>query len=120
VTGTPAHDHPHEHPHEHPHAEPEAGTPPPAGPVVLDIGDGVGALVVHLPDDRAGTELHLRAEGRPPIHTGVWPRPTGRGTPVVAVFGELAEGSWAILDDHGRAVRDVVVAGGRVTEVDLR
>jgi hypothetical protein len=108
------------HPHPHAGPEPEAGAPPDGGPVVLDIGEGIGALIVHLPEELVGTELHLRAEGQAPIHTGVWPRPTGRGTPVVAVFGELAEGRWDILDDDGLPVRGVTVTGGQVSEVDLR
>jgi hypothetical protein len=99
----------------------EAGQPPPGGPVMLDIGGDVGALIVRLDPASAGTELHVRPEGDTrSTHTGVWERSLGARSVVVAVFAALTEGVYAILGDDGTAIRHVAVTGGRVAEVDLR
>jgi len=49
------------------------------GPVMLDIGGDVGALVVYLPDSFAGTEIEIgwSDSDEPFTHTGVHPRGTG-------------------------------------------
>jgi hypothetical protein len=121
------HDHVHDHRHGRPHGhhehehEHEAGLPPPGGPVVVDIGGDVGALIVRLDRTRLGTELHLRRDGwAHTVHTGVWDRPLGDRRVTVAVYPALGEGSYQILDRDGAVVRTVGVEGGRVTELDLR
>jgi hypothetical protein len=92
---------------------------PPDGPVVLDVGGDIGALVVQLDDDRIGTELELRLLGeRRRTHTGVWRRSRGNVPVVVAVFASLVAGQYAVLD--GEATMALVsVSGGEVAEVDL-
>jgi hypothetical protein len=96
--------------------------PPKGGPVVVDIGDDVGALIAHIDAALIGQELFLRPESDPTTttHTGIWERQMGVEPAVVAVFPMLTEGRYDILDDHGHAVRDVTVVGGIVTEIDLR
>ena len=86
------HDHDHDHddldPHDHPggHGH-EAGVPPAGGPVVVDIGGDVGALVVHVDASRVGQELHVRRPGEAATtHTGIWERRLGSRAVVVAVF----------------------------------
>lgn len=113
------HDHSHAHGHAHEHA-PEAGTPPMGGPVVVDIGDGVGALIVHTEPSWLGRELHVRRSGQAhTTHTGVWERELGAADVVVAVFLALDEGEYALLDLDGRPIRAVTIEGGRVAEIDL-
>jgi hypothetical protein len=92
------------------------------GPPVLDIGGDIGAMVVLMEPATAGTELHLRSEHEPPIavHTGVWTRPHGTATITAAVFPELIEGGYWVLDADGHDVRPVAIAGGELTEIDLR
>ena len=89
--------------------------------MVLDIGDGVGALIVHLPAALIGQELHLRPDPADPttIHTGIWERSTNGRTMVVAVFAELAAGTYTLLDPDGRADRTVIVDAGAVHEIHL-
>jgi hypothetical protein len=92
------------------------------GAAVLDIGGDVGALVATLDPAAVGTELFLRPAADPSttVHTGVWNR-SAAGVPVTAaVFPELPAGNYAVLDDHGAAVRTVDIAGGAVVEIDLR
>ena len=134
------HDHPHPHPHSHPHPHPGAvgvavavaerpgqwrpHTPPGETPV-LDIGGDVGALVVYLPELTASGELDVQPVGRPEgrFHTGVHDRPSGAGGGArtwVAIFPEMTEGSYELLDDHGALLAQVAVAGGEVRELDLR
>lgn len=109
------HDHPHDHPHDH-----EAGRPPEGGPVVVDIGGDIGALIVLLDRDRVGRELHVRREGdAPTTHTGIWERRLGAQQIVVAVFPALLEGRYEVVGDHG-ATPTITIRGGIVTEHDLR
>jgi len=123
---TTAHDHPHvhgagarvEHGPGHP---PEAGVPPAGGPVVVDIGDDVGALVVATDPAWVGRELHVRRDGEVrTTHTGVWERRRGDQRGAVAVFPQLVEGRYELLDGAGEPMLALTVEGGRITELDLR
>ena len=92
------------------------------GPPILDIGGNIGALVATMDPDAAGTELHLRSEHRPPIniHTGVWHRSFGGVTTTAAVFAELVEGTYWVLDTAGTPSRQVTIRGAEVVSLDLR
>ena len=89
---------------------------------MLDIGGDIGAMVVTMERSSLGTELHLRSELDPlrDVHTGVWERDLGGGKVVAAVFAELLEGSYEVLDQTGSPIRRIEIEGGRVTELDLR
>ncbi len=89
--------------------------------MVLDIGDEVGALLVYLPSDLVGHELHVRTAGRigPTIHTGIWERTVGGYRVVVAVFPELVGGDYDVLDLDGAHSTTVSIRAGDVTEVVL-
>ena len=54
------------------------------------------------------------------IHTGVWERHHGGGHVTAALFPELTEGTWIVLDEHGEDVTTVTVTGGALATVDLR
>jgi hypothetical protein len=109
-----AHDDHHHH-HHYPAGEQAAG-----GPVVLDIGNERGALIVYLDRGRIGTELHLRRPGEvATTHTGVWERRLGGHRPVAAVFPSLAAGTYAIVGDDGGQWATVDIGGGAVTETAL-
>ena len=107
-----SHDHVHSHDsgaaHSHPPAAGAEG-PPKGGPVVVDIGGEVGALIAHLDDRLWGEELFLRPTADP-------------STPdaVVAVFPALVEGRYAVLDGAGTPTTEILITGGVVTELDLR
>lgn len=110
----------HHHPHPHSHGlgvrwRPE--TPPGPNPV-LDIGGDVGALVVYLPELTASGELEAHPTGMPTarFHTGVHQRDGGW----VAIFPEVVEGPYDLLDANGSTCSQVVVTGGEVTQLDLR
>ena len=123
------------HPHTHGEgahgegARAEGGwAPSRPGSVALDIGAGVGALVVLVPAELGGYELEvapmLRAAG-PLVHTAVRERLLPGGTVLAAVFQRLTAGRYLL---YGRA-GDGPLAGellgtptiteGQVTELDL-
>lgn len=92
---------------------------------MLDIGGEVGALVVYLAALPATGELHacpisdpVRPTAR--FHTGVHQRVMHDTTAWVAIFPEVVEGAYHLLDDGGSPMADVAVTGGQVRELDLR
>lgn len=119
------HDHPHVHPHSHGTEMREQWRPhtPPGETPVLDIGGDVGALVVYLLELTASGELDVQPSGRPEgrFHTGVHNRAGGDGGEAwVAIFPEMTEGTYELLDDHGTHLAEVTITGGAVQELDLR
>jgi hypothetical protein len=96
--------------------------PPAGGPVVLDIGGDVGALVATMDPEAEGSELFLRSDQDPPIsvHTGVWRRSHDAGVSTVAVFPELVAGRYWVLAPDGSDVCPLEVCGGEVAMIDLR
>jgi hypothetical protein len=97
---------------------PDAGQ----GPVLLDIGGDVGALVVMMPARLDGLEVEIR-----PVtghrhhhhypHVAVVPRPTVAGIVHSLVYPDLTAGRYRLhpLPD-GKAALEVEVVGGGVTE----
>ena len=107
--------------HQHPHPENAwAGQ----GAVMLDIGDDVGALVVHMPADLVGAEIEICPTGdgpqrRCPSARGRGRRQAGSRTIPTAVFPTLREGRYDLYrkpDGQTELVADVV--GGAVRELD--
>lgn len=89
---------------------------------VLDVGGDVGALVVHLAAVPAGGELEARPLGRPDrrFHTGVHLRPMAGQLVPVALFPEVTEGTYELLDEDLVPMATVEVVGGEVQTLDLR
>jgi hypothetical protein len=109
--------------HDHAPTRWAAGEQPPAGgPVMVDVGGDVGALIVHLGAERIGGELHLRPAGTSEhgTHTGIWERSLGGRAAVVAVYGSVAGGRYDLVDDAGEVLATAAVEGGQVAELDLR
>jgi hypothetical protein len=90
--------------------------------VVLDIGDGVGALVLYTPDAYRGREIEVSPVGEdaPRTHTGVLERRAGGLTFCAAVYPALAAGAWRIWSDDPALPSLAVVQAGGVAEVDWR
>jgi len=107
------------------HAHPGLGwreSHPPPGPAsLLDIGGDVGAVVVQLPADPPTGELTACRRGDPAahFHTGVHRREVGDSAAWVAVFPDVTEGDYSLLNDDGVEHTPFSVAGGRVTTLDL-
>ena len=113
-------DHHHQHGETHRNPAPEPRRPPSRdATVVLDIGDGVGALVVHAPSSLLGVEIELARRGDPSsfVHTEVRERRLPDGTVYAGVYPHIDEGDYTLLDVDGGAKCDLTVRSGRVTEV---
>jgi len=88
--------------------------------VVLDIGETVGALIVHTDSAMHGVEIEIStsADDGARAHKQVLEREIGGRPAFTAVFDKLDQGSYTLwLDDKARA-RDVTVNGGEITELD--
>jgi hypothetical protein len=94
------------------------------GPVLLDIGGDVGALILTMPPSLAGREIEIRptlpteTDGHL-IHVGVLARPIAGELVHSAVFGELAQGRYELyLRPDGPVMLTETVRGGEVTLAD--
>ncbi len=119
------HTHDHMGGHDHEHGPLESIAHVQGGAPALDIGGDIGALSVLVDGSAVGSELFVRSHEDPAqsVHTGVWWRNVGRGGErqvAAAVFCELREGSWWLLDPSGADVCQVSITGGAVSELDLR
>lgn len=89
--------------------------------VVLDIGDGVGALMLYTNPELVGHEVEVsRKDQESRIHTVVHERRIMGRTVFAGVFPELSEGDYRVWTDDPRPVAEVTIVSGQVTEVDLR
>jgi len=87
------------------------------GPVLLDIGDDVGALLVHLPAAMVGAEIEVARAGAAPQHVAVIARRAGDRVAPTAVFPALAEGTYRLhRKPDGPERMQATVVGGRITE----
>jgi hypothetical protein len=102
------------------------------GPVLLDIGEDVGALVIFMPVRMASVEIEIRPINRDGTrahrhrsdrahahypHVAVVGRPAGGRTLWSAVFPDLTEGAYELYQrGTGRVELTVTVTGGAVTQ----
>jgi len=98
-------------------SEPIAG---PSGPgtVVLNLGAGVGALVLFTPADLDGAEIEISRVDDPGTrrtHSQVRPRRLPGQTRYAAVYQDLTAGPYTIWRDQDTPAAAVTVAGGQVT-----
>ena len=100
--------------------EPEfVSGPSSAGSVVLDLGAGIGALVLHAPAELAGREIEISpardgATARR-THSLVRERRTGAGQSYAAVYPGLAVGDYTIWQDAVTPAATITVHSGQVT-----
>jgi hypothetical protein len=127
------HDHDHDHGgHSHSHgedghthalAQPEVPISEGAASasVAIDIGDGLGALVI-LPGERfRGREIEISRvdSDEPRTHTGVHERSKKGGKVLTAIFGSLPAGEYVIWEDAATAGPVVEIPDGAVAQVQL-
>jgi len=90
------------------------------GPPVLDIGDGIGALVLLTPESLVGEEIEVSPidDDRQRTHTQVHRRSVADRMLGAALYAALPEGRYRIWDDHPGRQHEVAIIGGEVAEVD--
>ena len=89
----------------------------PSGPgtVVLDLGPGIGALVLYTPAELDGAEIEISRDGAPRTHSQVRARHLPSTTTYAAVYPGLAEGQYTIWHDQHRPAATAAITGGQVT-----
>ena len=114
--------HNHRHPHEHEHGHEHWADHPHHQHVVLDIGDGVGALIVHTDPGLIGNEVEISPAGNDTTrsHKEVLERVIGGRSTYVLVFDNLAEGEHTLWIDDVARERNVRITGGEIAERDWR
>jgi hypothetical protein len=98
-------------------AEPTLG-PSSSGSVVLDLGPGQGALVLHTPPELDGCEIEISRLGSQPghrTHSQVRQRHTAAGVLYAAVYPGLPADDYEVWGDAATPVLTVSVNGGVVT-----
>ena len=88
--------------------------------VALDIGSGVGALVVHASRDRLGREVEVSRIGSPGrrVHAEVHERRAGWDVLYAAVIDGLAEGEYQVWTGAPAPTGRVRIEGGSVTAIE--
>jgi hypothetical protein len=120
-----AHAGPHEHAHGHGHGDHHHHHAPDEArvqPVVLELGDGIGALIVHTDPALLGAEVEISPAGDDADrqHKEVLRRVLGAATVHVLVYDNLPEGDYTLWIDDLPKARGVHVQGGSVAELDWR
>jgi hypothetical protein len=101
--------------HERPHTLAPSGE----ATVVLDIGGGIGALVLHTPHELAGREIDIfrAGEQQPAMHGAVRERELPGGSVHAVVYPAVPEGDYVIPAVGALPSLSVTIRGGRVTEI---
>lgn len=89
-----------------------------AGSVVLDVGPGVGALVLHTPAALDGQEIEISPRDLPAArrtHSQVRERHTAGEVQYAAVYPGLRAGDYTIWKDATTPAGTVTIESGRVT-----
>jgi hypothetical protein len=93
--------------------------PSSAGSVVLDLGPGIGALILDTPAELAGQEIEISLSGGDAsarrTHSLVRERRTGAGLSYAAVYPDLAIGDYTIWRDAVTPAATITVHSGQVT-----
>jgi hypothetical protein len=85
--------------------------------VLVDVGNGKGALVLYLDRGFVDDEIEISPVGSVHrVHTGVLDRQTAAGAVRAAVFGSLVAGSYRVWRDAHTAAATVTIVAGTVTE----
>jgi hypothetical protein len=89
---------------------------------MLDLGPGVGALVLHTGADMHGVEVEISPAGRDGerSHKQIHERPVN-GRPLYgAVFDSLPAGEYTLWLHDQPLRRDVAVTGAAVTDISIQ
>lgn len=89
------------------------------GPVVVDIGDDVGALILYTEADLDGAEIEISPVGQDEHrqHVAVLSRTWGERTAYAAVYPALKAGSYRLWQPNGRPTAVVAITGGQINEL---
>ncbi|MDM4722588.1 phospholipase [Micromonospora sp. WMMA1363] len=98
------------------HAHEHAYGPSERGSVVLDLGGGIGALIIYTGQDLRGREIEISRPDAPRTHSAVRERRVQDGAFHSAVYPDLPSGRYTVWWDDSRPAGTVDVRGGAVAE----
>jgi hypothetical protein len=88
------------------------------GSVMLDLGDGIGALILDAPEELNGREIEISrvtsVAGTRRTHSLVRERITDTGVSYAAVYVSLPAGDYVIWQDEDTPAGRVTVDGGHI------
>ena len=89
---------------------------------MLELGDGIGALIVQTGPELIGVEVEISPAGYDEArqHKQVLLRNMGALRVPTLVYDNLEEGDYTLWIDDEAVARDVHVDGGEVAELDWR
>ncbi len=89
---------------------------------VLNIGRGIGALVLYTGEGLCGKEIEISPKGndRQRTHTAIWERKVNGRSIFAGIFPSLPAGDYTLWALDGEAAGEVTIAGGQVSQVDWR
>jgi len=89
------------------------------GTVVLNIGAGIGALIIHTPAALHGHEIEVSPVADPTVrtHAAVRARYVRSGVCWSVVIDRLPAGRYVVWREHGSPLSEVDVPDGGVAEV---
>jgi hypothetical protein len=87
--------------------------------VVLDIGEEIGALIIHADPELHGLEIEISPadDDEHRSHKEVLERDSGGKPAYTAVFDQLPAGTYTLWSEGVARVRGVGVAGGQIVEL---
>src|SRR5215475_8183760 len=89
------------------------------GSVVLELGDGIGVLILDAPAELNGREIEISGvaggTGARHTHSMVRERGTGAGTCYAAVYISLPVGDYIVWRDDDTPAGTVTVRSGEIT-----
>jgi hypothetical protein len=87
--------------------------------VVLDIGEEIGALIIHADPERHGLEIEISPadDDEHRSHKEVLERDSGGKPAYTAVFDQLPAGTYTLWSEGVARLRGVAVAGGQIVEL---
>lgn len=91
-------------------------------PIVLDIGEDVGALIIYTRVELRNQEIEVspRGDDTHRTHTEVLEREINGKTLFTAVFAELRTGVYTLWGNATRSAGEITIVGGEIAEVDWR
>lgn len=89
-------------------------------PVVLDIGEDIGALIIHTDAAMHGVEVEISATGQDDCrtHKDVLEREISGRPAYTAVFDKLREGTYTLWVEGAARARNVGIMGAEVAQLD--
>src|SRR5580692_4295812 len=107
--------------HSHTATQHGIGTPAAQASVALDIGGGLGALVIYPSERFRDHEIEISRvdEDGARVHTGVHERASDLGSTLTAIFASLAAGEYVIWEDWSTAGPVIEVPDGGVAQILL-